>query len=69
MCCFCRCIFTNIDPETGIRNPEREPFETLVKTRSIVPNLTPVMGIQMGIRIAGKISVGDSVYINDESEN
>lgn len=63
-----RCIFTNINPETGLRNPQREPFETLVKNRTIIPDQTPVMGIQMGIRVTGKISVSDDVFINDESE-
>lgn len=65
---FCRCIFTNINPETGIRNPNKEPFQTLVKTRTLIPGLTPVMGIQMGIRITGKVSIGDAVYIEDENE-
>ena len=63
-----RCIFTNINPETGVRNPNREPFETLVKNRTIIPDQTPVMGVQMGIRVTGTISIGDAVYINDESE-
>lgn len=65
---FRRCIFTNINPETGIRNPDREPLETLIKTRTILPNETPVMGIQMGIRVAGTVSIGDAVYIEDENE-
>lgn len=67
MWAFCRCIFTNINPETGERHPEREPFETLIKTRTILPNETPVMGIQLGIRIEGEVSIGDAVYISDES--
>lgn len=63
-----RCIFTNINPETGVRNPNHEPFETLVKNRTIIPDQTPVMGVQMGIRVTGTVSIGDAVYINDESE-
>ena len=51
-----------------MRNPNREPFETLVKNRTIIPDQTPVMGVQMGIRVTGTISIGDAVYINDESE-
>lgn len=66
---YYRCIFTNIVPDTGLRNSEREPLETLIKTRSIIPNLTPVMGVQMGIRIEGIISIGDPVYISDDSED
>lgn len=60
-----RCIFTNINPETGERHPKQEPLQTLIKTRTILPdNNPPVMGVQMGLRIAGKISIGDAVYIN-----
>lgn len=29
----------------------------------------PVMGIQMGIRVTGQVSIGDAVYINDDNEN
>lgn len=65
---FLRCIFTNINPETGMRHPQREPFETLVKRRTIIPEETPVMGTQLGIRVTGKISIGDTVYINDEND-
>lgn len=51
-----------------MRHPQREPFETLIKNRTILPNETPVMGVQMGIRVAGTISIGDRVYIEDENE-
>lgn len=64
---FCRCILININAETGKRHPDGEPFKTLVKTRTILPNETPVIGIQMGVRIPGSVSIGDAVYINDES--
>lgn len=63
-----RCIFTNINPETGERHPAREPLETLIKNRTLVPNDPPVMGIHVAIRQPGKISIGDEVYINDENE-
>lgn len=52
----------------GERHPKREPLETLIKYRSIVPNESPVMGIHLGIRAAGRISNGDSVYINDDTD-
>lgn len=51
-----------------MRHPQREPFETLIKNRTILPNETPVMGIQMGIRVTGTISIGDAIYIDDASE-
>lgn len=60
-----RCIFTNIDPETGLRNPDHQPLKTLTKNRTILPNEPPVMGIQMGIRLGGQMTIGDSVYINE----
>lgn len=63
---YFRCSFTLIDPETGIRHPEREPFKTLIKTRTMVPKERPIMGIQMGIRVAGVVSIGDAVYVNDD---
>lgn len=65
-----RCLFTNINPETGQRHPQHEPFKTLSKTRSILQgNERPVMGIQMGIRVIGQVSIGDAVYINDDNGN
>lgn len=65
-----RCLFTNINPETGLRYPEQQPFRTLTKTRMILPDSDrPVMGIQMGIRVTGQVSIGDAVYINDNNEN
>lgn len=63
-----RCIFTNINPETGTRNPNKQPFKTLVKNRTIIKGATPVMGTQMGVRVCGKIAIGDDVYVEDKSE-
>lgn len=63
-----RCIFTTTDPETGIRHPNREPLNTLIKNRTLAPNQKGVMGIQLGIRATGQISIGDDVYINDDSK-
>lgn len=59
---------TCIDPETAERNPKREPLETLIKNRSLIPNNPPVMGLYLAIRVPGTVSIGDAVYINDESE-
>lgn len=64
-----RCIFTNIDPETAERNPQREPLETLKKNRSLIPNQSPVMGLYVALRVPGTISIGDDVYINDENDD
>lgn len=64
---FNRCIFTNINPETGERHPQRQPLETLVKYRTIIPDQSPVMGAHLGVRVAGQVSIDDDVYIGDES--
>lgn len=61
-----RCIFTCINPETAERHPNREPLETLIKYRSIIANESPVMGLHLGVRLPGYVSIGDSIYIDDE---
>ncbi|EDS36073.1 molybdenum cofactor sulfurase [Culex quinquefasciatus] len=58
-----RCSVITVDPETGVRSNENEPMKTL-KTYRMKPGLeTPVMGMQMGIRIEGTVQVGDAVYV------
>lgn len=58
-----RCVFTNIDPESGIPNPEGQPLKTLKGYRKI-PSLgeSPAFGIHLGLRIPGEVSLGDAVY-------
>uniref|UniRef100_A0A8W7NZP1 Molybdenum cofactor sulfurase middle domain-containing protein n=1 Tax=Anopheles coluzzii TaxID=1518534 RepID=A0A8W7NZP1_ANOCL len=58
------CLFTNVDPETGVSSPEQEPLTTLRKYR-LKPGLgqSPVVGMQMGIRTLGAIGLGDAVYV------
>ncbi|XP_037037562.1 mitochondrial amidoxime-reducing component 1-like [Bradysia coprophila] len=63
-----RCLFITVNPDTGIGHPQNEPFKTLTKIRTIFKGDPPVMGIQLGLRIPGTVSIGDAVYINDESE-
>lgn len=60
---MCRCTFVNVDPETGIMDAD-EPLKTL-KSYRLTPSCdeSPVMGIYMGLRIPGKIQVGDMVYV------
>uniref|UniRef100_A0A182KH34 MOSC domain-containing protein n=1 Tax=Anopheles christyi TaxID=43041 RepID=A0A182KH34_9DIPT len=59
-----RCLFTNVDPETGVSSPVQEPLTTLRKYR-LKPGLgqSPVVGMQMGIRTLGAIGLGDTVYV------
>lgn len=57
-----RCVFTNVDPATGNRNPVKEPLSTLRKYRTIGEG-GPTMGIHLGIRTAGRVAIGDDVYV------
>ena len=64
-----RCLFTTIDPETGVRDALGEPLKTLRQFRlnedpALRPVLgdSPLFGINLGLRRAGEIRVGDVVY-------
>lgn len=61
-----RCLFTNIDPKTAERH-ESEPLKTLKKYRSFEKTGdSPVMGIHLGVKVQGKIKLGDTVYVEDD---
>lgn len=63
-----RCIFTNIDPESGERDANEEPLKTLKTYRKIEKGGdSPVMGIHLGLRGHGSIRVGEAVYVEDRS--
>ncbi|XP_041034516.1 mitochondrial amidoxime-reducing component 1 isoform X2 [Carcharodon carcharias] len=63
-----RCIFTTVDPDTGIIN-RKEPLETLKRYRQCDPSekhiykSVPVFGSHYGIEKPGVIRVGDPVYM------
>lgn len=61
-----RCIFTNIDPGTGERNPKMEPLKTL-KTFRVDEKVAsgPMFGIHLGVRKMGSVKVGDEVYVGE----
>ncbi|XP_055684866.1 mitochondrial amidoxime reducing component 2-like [Lutzomyia longipalpis] len=61
-----RCIFTNINPETAQRNPDFQPLKTL-KSYRMVPDAgdSPILGIHLGVRVPGKIALGDAVYVGE----
>lgn len=66
---FCRCIFTNIDPVTGQRNPKHQPYTKLKEYRRIAANeQLPVMGVHIGLRDPGRITIGDPIYVEDNDE-
>lgn len=57
-----RCVFTNIDPESGERNAE--VLKTLKATRTLKEaGPSPVFGIQLGVRRKGVVVKGDKIYI------
>nr|XP_023013346.1 mitochondrial amidoxime-reducing component 1-like [Leptinotarsa decemlineata]XP_023013356.1 mitochondrial amidoxime-reducing component 1-like [Leptinotarsa decemlineata] len=60
-----RCIMTTIDPDSGAKNSEREPLETLETYHiSNGPFPLPVMGIGLEVRKTGFVSVGDKVLVS-----
>lgn len=59
-----RCAFTNIDPETGERRVDGQPLKTLKEYRKFPKwGESPAMGIHLGLIKAGKVKVGDAVYV------
>ncbi|XP_048391969.1 mitochondrial amidoxime-reducing component 1 [Stegostoma tigrinum] len=63
-----RCVFTTVDPDTGIID-RKEPLETLKRYRQCDPSerhiykSVPVIGSHYGIEKSGVIRVGDPVYL------
>ncbi|KAL3284232.1 hypothetical protein HHI36_018395 [Cryptolaemus montrouzieri] len=59
-----RCVSTTIDPDNGIRYPEREPLRTLSKYRlNKGPEKAPLMGIHLEVKKTGLIKIGDPILI------
>lgn len=66
-----RCIFTTIDPETGIKDKNMEPLRTLRSYRlepdpKVRPHVgdSPILGTHLALRTHGKVKLGDTVYVN-----
>lgn len=72
-----RCIFTNVDPESGKKCEDGEPINTLKKYRHVEgPEKLqrtwaqkPVFGLHLGIDTYGKVHVGDKVEVARASSN
>ncbi|XP_046437969.1 mitochondrial amidoxime-reducing component 1-like isoform X2 [Daphnia pulex] len=65
-----RCILPTIDPATGIKDPNQEPLRTLRKYRLAEDPVlrkamgeSPLMGISLALEQAGRIRIGDVVYV------
>ncbi|KAK3911270.1 Mitochondrial amidoxime-reducing component 1 [Frankliniella fusca] len=65
-----RCVFTTVDPETGVKAADCEPLRTLNTFRK--PNeaqkkamggSSPMLGVRMGLYATGEVAVGDAVYV------
>ncbi|XP_044731243.1 mitochondrial amidoxime-reducing component 1-like [Chrysoperla carnea] len=66
-----RCVFTTIDPETGVKDSGSEPLKTLRSYRQVEdPEIAkgekyaPKLGIHLGLRVPGVVKLGDPIYIN-----
>ncbi len=57
-----RCILTTVDPDTGIRNPDKEPLRTLSSYRRR-PEGGVFFGQNLIPRTSGRIRVGDALEI------
>lgn len=59
-----RCIFTNVNPETAQRSHDNNPLKTLNSYRRFAKlGKSPVLGVHLGLRQAGTLTLGDIVYI------
>jgi uncharacterized protein YcbX len=59
-----RCVFTTIDPDTGVKHPGKEPLRTLGSYRR-KPQGGVYFGQNLIPRSRGVIHVGDKVEILD----
>ena len=57
-----RCVFTTIDPETGVRDAHQEPLRTLSTYRRRGPG-GPAFGIHLIPRGEGSVRAGDEVEV------
>ena len=69
-----RCVLTTINPETGIKNEQAEPLKTLRQYHILenlelrkIENYAPVMGLNLGVKQAGIVHVGDEVWVTKNS--
>ncbi|XP_062573249.1 mitochondrial amidoxime-reducing component 1-like [Saccostrea cucullata] len=58
-----RCVLTTVNPDTGERNKDRQPLETLKQFRCFPTyGNDPIFGVNAALDNTGSIKVGDSVY-------
>ncbi|KAL5008262.1 hypothetical protein ScPMuIL_013843 [Solemya velum] len=58
-----RCTLTTVDPNTGVKDKDRQPLETLKKIRCFpVYGASPCFGVNMALDSPGDVKIGDPVY-------
>ncbi|XP_022333986.2 mitochondrial amidoxime reducing component 2-like [Crassostrea virginica] len=58
-----RCVLTTVNPDTGERNKDKQPLETLKQFRCFPPyGSDPIFGVNAALDNTGDIQVGDPVY-------
>lgn len=57
-----RCLLPTVDPEKGVKDPKREPYETLKKYRTPAGQNNPNFGVMISVDKEGWIQVGDPIY-------
>ncbi|XP_029646901.1 mitochondrial amidoxime reducing component 2 [Octopus sinensis] len=57
-----RCLLPSVEPNTGEKDPEMEPFKTLQSFRAPRGTKSPNFGIMISPNTEGWIQVGDPVY-------
>ncbi|MEL6367603.1 MAG: MOSC N-terminal beta barrel domain-containing protein [Pseudomonadota bacterium] len=56
-----RCIFTTVDPATGVLHPDKEPLRTLLRERRRSSDGKPVFGVNLIPLGMGEVQVEDAV--------
>uniref|UniRef100_A0A1I8PN82 MOSC domain-containing protein n=1 Tax=Stomoxys calcitrans TaxID=35570 RepID=A0A1I8PN82_STOCA len=60
-----RCIFPNINVETGERDSNGDPLKTLKSFRMFKNYDSPAMGVHIGLRRIGQIKPNDIIYVEE----
>ncbi|MEM7610985.1 MAG: MOSC N-terminal beta barrel domain-containing protein [Pseudomonadota bacterium] len=60
-----RCIFTTVDPGSGIRDANREPLETLRSYRKMDETQKIYFGVNLIPVVTGRVNVGDQIEVID----
>ncbi|KAI6240565.1 MOSC domain-containing protein [Aphelenchoides fujianensis] len=69
-----RCVLTTVNPDTGVKSAEMQPLKKLREYR-LAPEgklreyykQSPLFGVHLGLRRAGRIRVGDEVFVRYKS--